>query len=126
MVNRCVVFGCNNEPKPDVALHEFPSSKTDRERWRRFVCRTRRDWNGPTKISVICSKHFLDSEFDNLGQYKLGMAKRLRLKKGATPSIYPEGTCHSQAKGGRGHAPPEMTTAMRKREAFQVGLSLNE
>ena len=126
MVQRCVIFGCGNQSTTGVALHEFPSSKAEREQWRRFVCRTRSQWDGPTKYSVVCSRHFLETQFDNLMAYQMGMAKKLRLKKTAVPTVYPDGTCRTQASSGRGKAPPERTSAMRKREVIRVRLQVNK
>ena len=37
MVNCCIVYGCKNELKPNVALHEVTSLKTDKDRLRCFV-----------------------------------------------------------------------------------------
>lgn len=53
-------------------------------------------------------------------QYDMGQAKKLLLKKESIPCVYPEGTCHSQASGGRGAPAVKPSPAMRKREAIQV------
>ncbi len=55
-------------------------------------------------------------------KYDMGHAKFLKLTKGAVPSIYPEGSCRSVAKGTdqRRDPTPRLTSAMRKREALQV------
>jgi len=55
------------------------------------VQRTRDDWTGPTKNSVLCSEHFtkdcieIDTEF--AAKYA-GQKKRCRLVKGAIPTIF--------------------------------------
>ena len=85
MVNRCVVYGCGNEPKAGTALHEFPSDKRLRELWKKFVDRTRSGWGGPTTNSTVCSAHFTNDCYENKMKYDMGHAKFLKLKKGAVP-----------------------------------------
>ncbi len=120
MVNRCVVFGCSNEPKKGVTLHEFPSGKRERDTWTRFVKRTRKNWDGPTSNTRICSEHFSSDLFENKMKFDLGHAKILRLHKHAVPTIYPTGTCKTGRNDGASVDAPSMTSAMRKREALQV------
>uniref|UniRef100_A0A3B3BDF2 THAP domain-containing protein 1 n=1 Tax=Oryzias melastigma TaxID=30732 RepID=A0A3B3BDF2_ORYME len=122
MVNRSVVFGCSNVPKKGVSLHEFPVKMKEWKAWKRFVCRTRNGWNGPTNNSTICSCHFTAESFVNKMQVDMGLAKNLFLNKDAIPCVYPEGTCHSQAAGGLATPTPQPSSAMRKRQVLQVGL----
>lgn len=120
MVNRCVVYGCGNEPKEKVTLHEFPSAARDqklREKWKSFVCRTRKHWAGPTTNSHICSVHFADDSFENKLRMDMGMAKKLVLKRGAKPTIYPEGTCRTLATTTSTHG---TSSAVRKREVLRL------
>ena len=120
MVNRCVVFGCGNEPSRGISLHEFPKTNTRRSTWKRFVDRTRKNWDGPTNVSAICSAHFEDGCFLNKTQYDMGFAKKLELRDDATPTIYPTGTCRTQAKGAASEPLRTKTSAMRKRETLHV------
>ncbi|XP_024155223.2 histone-lysine N-methyltransferase EHMT1 isoform X5 [Oryzias melastigma] len=95
----------------------------EREAWKRFVCRTRDGWNGPTNNSTICSYHFTAESFVNLMQVDMGLAKNLFLKKDAIPCVYPEGTFHSQAAATH---TPQPSSAMRKRQVLQpAGLAVD-
>ncbi|XP_034031088.1 THAP domain-containing protein 10-like [Thalassophryne amazonica] len=111
MVNRCVVFGCSNVPKSGVVLHVFPVEKNQQDAWARFVKRTRKDFDGPTKKTAICSCHFTHDSFLNKMQYDMGLSKYLKLKTDATPSIYPE--------SGRADPSPRVTSATMKLEVTQ-------
>ncbi len=128
MVHRCVVFGCGNITQDSVRLHGFPSDPTLVRRWRRFVTRTRAKWNGPSSTSVICSAHFKEEDFENSVQFSMGLANKRILRKCAVPSVYPQGTCRTQATahcGGIVEGGPNTATtrgAYRKREAARVSI----
>ena len=71
MPNRCIVFGCSNEPnlKEGVALHAIPFANDDRpeakkrkKRWVDFVQKKMRKWT-PGSTSSICSDHFTEDDF---------------------------------------------------------------
>ncbi|XP_031157281.1 uncharacterized protein LOC116051172 [Sander lucioperca] len=49
------------------------------------------------KVVLVCEKHFTDDCFLNLGQYKAGLADRLRLKPGAVPTLCGSATNLGQA-----------------------------
>lgn len=57
---RCVAWGCNKTYKNgDVSLHSFPFDRPEILRqWTNFVRTSRKNWNGPSKYSVLCSDHF--------------------------------------------------------------------
>ena len=114
MVNVCVVFGCSNTSTNLISLHQFPKEHNALKLWERFVNRTR-VWDKSSASSRICSKHFKPDDFENYIQVTLGGAKKLRLKDGAIPSIYPEGTCFSKAKTNE-----KERSVFRKREATRV------
>ena len=72
MPNRCVVFGCLNEPSRDdgVALHFIPFADDDRpqvkkirKRWVDFVGQKRENWT-PGRTASVCSKHFTPEDFE--------------------------------------------------------------
>ena len=71
MPERCVVTGCSNTRNLDegISLHtipfygdERPEAKKRRKNWVSFVKQKRAKWE-PTRHSVICSKHFKDTDF---------------------------------------------------------------
>ena len=47
---------------PGISMHYFPSDKSVRLKWTRFVQRHRANFT-PSKTSVLCSAHFEDSYF---------------------------------------------------------------
>lgn len=57
---RCVAWGCSKTYKDgDVSLHSFPFDRPEILRqWTNFVGKSRKNWNGPSKYSVLCSDHF--------------------------------------------------------------------
>ena len=71
MPNRCVVYGCSNEPNVEkgIVLHCIPFANDERqEAWKRrkkwidFVQRKRLKWT-PGTTSSICSQHFKEDDF---------------------------------------------------------------
>ncbi len=126
MVHRCIVFGCDNTLGDGVSAHEFPTEPALRNQWTRFVLRTRAKWKGPGKWSQICSKHFNPVDFENHMKYEMGVAKKLLLKRGAVPSIYPDGTVRKrlQRRDTEGYNRPRREQrprgAFRKREVIRV------
>ena len=114
MVHRCVVYGCSNQATQFIALHGFPKDPSLLRLWEKFVNRTR-VWTKSSSSSKICSAHFQQDDFENYIKVSLGGAKSLKLKAGAIPTIYPEGTCFSQAKKHE-----KERTAFRKRETTRV------
>ena len=73
MVKRCVVQGCGKIAKDGVSLHKFPADKNVRRAWRNFVQTHRKNWDGPSDYSFICSRHFEPDDFEvNPVQASLG------------------------------------------------------
>ncbi|XP_039512565.1 uncharacterized protein LOC120467989 isoform X2 [Pimephales promelas] len=82
--SKCSVVGCID---PQASLHRLPTSEPLRSAWLSFIYQG----NVPTSVSkviFVCAKHFNDSNFNNLRQFKEGFADRLRLIEGSIPSIY--------------------------------------
>ena len=77
-------------------------------------------WEKSTSTSRICSLHIKQEDFQNYIQVSLGGAKCLTLKHDAIPSVYPEGTCNSQALQSFDKDRP----AARKREVTRVRTTL--
>ncbi|XP_030210395.1 oocyte zinc finger protein XlCOF6 isoform X2 [Gadus morhua] len=76
----CLVFGCTNEHK---SLYFVPSSEPLKNQWVNFIV----SGNAP-----VCAKHFTDDCFLNLGQYRAGLAQRLRIKSGSVPTLHGSAT----------------------------------
>ncbi|KAL1418780.1 hypothetical protein MTO96_025665 [Rhipicephalus appendiculatus] len=84
----CCVPKCRSsqQRKQDgVSFHEIPADSTSRERWLTAI--SREEWvpNTTSNYSVVCSLHFLPSDF------KDGCKRRL-LKPGAVPSVFDDPT----------------------------------
>ena len=58
MPRRCVAAGCNTSSGEGYSLHAFPRDEDLRKKWTRAVKQHRRNWEGPTANSLLCSKHF--------------------------------------------------------------------
>ncbi|XP_046975391.1 zinc finger Y-chromosomal protein 1-like [Vanessa cardui] len=78
MVKICCVDGCN-DTKDDVTYFKFPNSRTLRRRWLDAFTPSEK----VTIDSVVCSRHFLE------GQYELMRGKK-RLKAKVVPSVFAE------------------------------------
>ena len=79
----CSVFGCINE---NQSLFLVPSSESQKKQYFNFIF----SGNAPTqlpKVLYVCRKHFTDDSFLNLGQYKAGLAQRLKRKSGSLPTL---------------------------------------
>nr|XP_055038830.1 uncharacterized protein LOC129426493 isoform X3 [Misgurnus anguillicaudatus] len=82
--NICSVFGCPQEPKH---LFSVPLCEDVRSQWINFILSVNTMRKIP-KVVFVCEKHFTDDSFINLGQYKAGLADRLRLKPDAVPTLF--------------------------------------
>ncbi|XP_070691873.1 uncharacterized protein [Pempheris klunzingeri] len=79
----CAVVSCKN---PHNSLHILPSSEEVKTQWINFIF----DGNVPTrmgKLLYVCANHFTSDCFLNGGQYKAGLATKLRLKDGCIPTV---------------------------------------
>ena len=69
MPTRCIVAGCNAASKFEsgqgCSFHSFPKNERMRRKWTIAVKNQRKDWKGPIASSVLCSKHFEASCFEN-------------------------------------------------------------
>ncbi|XP_046874702.1 zinc finger MYM-type protein 4 isoform X3 [Hypomesus transpacificus] len=95
----CSVFGCINE---NQNLFLVPSSDSLRNQYFNFIF----SGNVPTqlpKVLHVCAKHFTDDCFLNLGQYRAGLAQRLKIKSGSLPTLL-----GSASKLGQEHTNQEM------------------
>ena len=72
MPSSCVAAGCDHK---DNQLYQWPKDASLARLWTNFV-KTKRDKWTPSARSVLCSKHFKDDCFQNMGQYRAGLSKR--------------------------------------------------
>ena len=80
---KCSVVGCKAEHK---SLHSLPVSDPVRTLWLNFIF----DGKIPTtlpKAVYVCANHFTSDCFTNDGQYKAGLALRLKLKGGSLLTV---------------------------------------
>ena len=72
---KCRVLGCTGKAN----THSLPKEPSIRQAWLLFVYE-----KIPAKFDpqlFICSEHFTQDSFDNLGQFQAGFAKKLNLKR---------------------------------------------
>ena len=96
MPDRCAVFGCSNHSNSEkgISLHRIPfwndehvEAKRRRKRWMNFVATKRAKWT-PTKLSVVCSQHFKEEDYDKYVVEIPGTKKyTARLKKDILVSL---------------------------------------
>ena len=105
MPNRCVGYGCSNEPNLEkgIVLHCIPFADDERQEarkrrknWIDFVQRKRLKWT-PGTTSPICSQHFKEDDFQRkffvLASEEKNMKYMPRLKRdeigvSVCPSVY--------------------------------------
>lgn len=90
MVKSCVAAYCANTSNDGISFLKFPSDPALRQQWIRQVRRTRDQWSGPSKHSVLCARHFSEDCFepDSAIAASMGLSKRRRLKPNAIPTIF--------------------------------------
>ena len=123
MPRRCVAAGCDTKNSEGYSLHTFPRDRDLREKWIRAVKRQRSNWDGPSKYSLLCSKHFEPDCFVTEGsRYRdeVGIPTKKRLKPDAVPTIFPR-SIHG---GGRPRTPPPRLAA-QKRQRQAVSNKIN-
>ena len=91
---RCIAANCSKTSVDGVSLHEFQFIKDQNQlrAWINFVKTKRKNWDGPTKTSALCSDHFsldcypykVQFEIDRTGK----RPKHARLNDGAVPTIH--------------------------------------
>ncbi|KAH7976524.1 hypothetical protein HPB52_015801 [Rhipicephalus sanguineus] len=108
MPNYCVAYGCRSTyGRDEVAFHKFPRDQKMAAKW---VSAVKRKCFKPTRSSVLCSKHFRDSDYvrsPSLTQ-SLGLTiKCVRLNSDAVPSVFPH---------LRGPSPPPRLAFAKRRK----------
>lgn len=86
MPGNCILGHCKGK---NASLHSFPvQNEVLNRKWIDFVKEKRHDFQRPTKHSKLCSDHFVEGDFANLLQFRLGIANRRLLKEDAVPSMH--------------------------------------
>nr|XP_037268765.1 52 kDa repressor of the inhibitor of the protein kinase-like isoform X2 [Rhipicephalus microplus] len=108
MPNYCAAHGCRSTyGRDDVAFHKFPRDKKMAAKW---VAAFKRKGFKPTRASVLCSKHFRDSDYVRSPALtrSLGLMTRCaRLNSDAVPSVFPH---------LRGPSPPPRPAFVKRRK----------
>jgi len=117
MPRKCVVAGCNTKEGMGHSFHGFPmKNPAVCAKWVRAVHQNRKDWEGLTSASLLCSKHFEPECFDTDGarhREKVGLkAKKASLKRGAIPTIFSKTNAESSSSCQTGR--PASEWRMRK------------
>ena len=124
MPRRCIAAGCNTKDSEGYSLHTFPRNKELRDKWIRAVKRQRSNWDGPSKYSLLCSKHFEPNCFKTEGsRYRdeVGIPAKKRLKPDAVPTIFPL-SIHGGSTGRSKTPPPRLAAQKRQRQAVSTNI----
>ena len=85
----CWVY--NTKSGEGYSLHGFPHEQDLHTKWVRAVKRQRSNWDGPSKHSMLCSKHFKADCFVTEGvRYRdsIGMPAKKCLKQSPYPPYF--------------------------------------
>jgi hypothetical protein len=125
----CAAMYCDNGSESGKTRLSWPKLKRERQQWTRFVQRRRANFHEPARSNkncVLCQDHFVESDFENLMEVRMGFQSKLRLKPGAVPTVLsvddPLRARQEQLLSMSIHPTTacELTSAQRKREAQQV------
>ncbi|XP_035849305.1 cyclic AMP-responsive element-binding protein 3-like protein 2 [Sander lucioperca] len=99
---KCSVPGCTGN---GGTCHSLPKEADSRRAWLVFLYK-----KIPVKFDTklyICSNHFTEDSFENLGQFRAGYAKLLLLKKGTVPTVWSSQQQASSEVGGSSYMEKE-------------------
>ncbi|XP_018010896.1 peroxynitrite isomerase THAP4 isoform X1 [Hyalella azteca] len=88
----CSASGCVTTHNSPVSLHQFPKDPVRRQEWANATGRYK---FVPTKFSYLCARHFKEEDIDR------SSSSKIRLRPGATPSIFGPVLPHHKAGGGK-------------------------
>lgn len=91
----CSIAHCINSSgkiRNNIVLFSFPKSKELSKQWLHFVNSNGSDIQDIYTSHRVCQYHFPADSFSNYGQYEMGLAQILYLKKGTIPSLMPNTT----------------------------------
>lgn len=111
MVYCCVPF-CGSRPgkTPGVSYHQFPCDADLCEQWKKNIKRENLTINDKSASTVVCSKHFLQSDYTPNSKIK-------RLLPGTVPTVFEVNT-NRPAKKPRASQKPRSQQTKRKAEQF--------
>ena len=64
----CVAADCKTTAGMGYSLYKFPKDESLKRRWTSAVQQQRKDWNGPSPTSVLCSKYFTEDSYETDGK----------------------------------------------------------
>ena len=67
-------------------LFSLPKNEDQKNQWLKFIFTTIPEQFN--KFLLLCSQHFTDDCFSNLGENKVGFSKRLAIKEGSLPTLF--------------------------------------
>ncbi|KAK5650742.1 hypothetical protein RI129_001771 [Pyrocoelia pectoralis] len=92
-MTNCCVYRCTNNPNKnkDLSFHSFPNKKTRGKVYKRWLLKINRDRFKPSNRSVVCSAHFLETDYEKTSILRKKLMPNYRnklvLKKDAVPSV---------------------------------------
>ena len=111
----CWVY--NTKSGEGYSLHGFPREQDLHAKWVRAVKRQQSNWDGPSRHSMLCSKHFEADCFVTEGVWyrdSIGLPTKKHLKAGAVPTIFPSAI---HGAGRSSSPPPRRAAEKRQRQA---------
>ena len=91
MPRHCVAAGCNTKSGEGYSLHGFPREQDLHAKWVRAVKQLRSNWDGPSKLSMLCSKRFkADCFVTEVVRYRdsIGLPTKKCLKQAPYPPYF--------------------------------------
>ena len=91
MPRRCIAASCDTVSGKGYSFHKFPKDDAVRWRWVSTIKRQKSNWEGPTKDSQLCSKHFEEDCFITDGvrfRKEMGFPMVKRLTPDAVPTVF--------------------------------------
>ena len=87
----CIAASCDTVSGKGYSFHKFPKDDALQRRWVSAVKQQQSNWNGPSKDSQLCSKHFEEDCFITDGvcfREEMGIPMVKRLKTNTVPTIF--------------------------------------
>ena len=91
MPQHCIAADCKTTSGMGYSMHSFPIDENMRRWWTSAVKRYRKDWDGPSTSSLLCSRHFTEDSAETEGSlYRdtFGIPPQKCLKPDAVPTIF--------------------------------------
>ena len=127
MPRRCVAAGCDTISGKGCSFHKFPKNESLQRRWISAVKRQRRDWDGPSSDSQLCSKHFAEDCFVTEGVRfceEMGIPTLKRLKPDVVPTIFARSVDYLQASSSQSNTPTSRPLSERRQQRSVRALAM--